>query len=70
MKKVFKCPECSSQNKKNILTKKDKGFICKNCNSFYPIYKGIPVLLSTEDDFYHVKKALSPAKYRVCKYEN
>ena len=70
MKKVFKCPDCSSKNKINTLIKKKNSLICKNCKAFYPTYKGVPVLLNFDDDFYHLKKALSPAKYRVYKYED
>ena len=70
MNKIFKCPECSYKDKKNKLIKKNKFFICNNCKTFYPLYKGLPVLLTREDDFYHLRKALSPAKYRVFKYED
>ena len=34
----------------------------------YPIYKKIPIMLSEKGDFFHLKKALLPAKYRVKKY--
>ncbi len=68
--KVFKCPSCAKKRKKNTLVKKNKSLICKKCNTFYPYYKGVPVLLTIQDDFYHLKKALSPAKYRVHKYED
>ena len=68
--RVFKCPACIKRKKSGILQKKKNCLICKKCNAFYPYYKGLPVLLTIEDDFYHLKKALSPAKYRVFKYGN
>lgn len=67
--KIFKCPKCV-KNKKGSLKKINKGFVCKNCDEFYPVYCGYPVIMSFEEDFYHLKKALSPAKYRVHKYED
>ena len=68
--KIFKCPNCAKKKISCNLIKKQKSLICKNCKTFYPYYKGVPVLLKIEDDFYHLKKALSPAEYRVHKYEN
>ena len=68
--KIFKCPNCAKKKNNSDLIKRQKSLICANCKTFYPYYKGIPVLLKIEDDFYHLKKALSPAEYRVHKYEN
>ena len=68
--KIFQCPECTKNILKAQLILKNKKLICKKCKAFYPFYKGLPVLLRNEDDFYHLKKALSPAKYRVEKYED
>jgi uncharacterized protein YbaR (Trm112 family) len=68
--KIFKCPSCIKNRKSCKLVIKKKFFICNNCKSFYPCYKKFPVLLTLEEDFYHLKKALMPAKYRVFKYGN
>lgn len=70
--KVYICPNCASKKiKKNIsLFFKKKGLQCKACNGFYPYYKKLPVLLTFENDFYHLKKALTHAKHRVNKFEN
>ena len=70
--KIFKCPICIAKKvkKDGSLFYKDKGLICCSCNSYYPLYKNLPVLLTFKNDFYHLKKALSHAKYRVNKFEN
>jgi len=66
--KIFKCPNCISKNKRGNLKILKNYYICTSCEEFYPFYKGFPVLLTKEGDFYHLKKALSPAKYRVFRY--
>jgi uncharacterized protein YbaR (Trm112 family) len=68
--KIFQCPECARKFLKAELILKNKKLICLKCKAFYPFYKGLPVLLRTKDDIYHLKKALLPAKYRVEKYED
>jgi uncharacterized protein YbaR (Trm112 family) len=61
------CCNCKS-SKKLKLSKKI--LVCKNCKEIYPILKGVPVMLTKKNDFFHVKKALLPAKYRIEKYGN
>ncbi len=57
------CKEDSLQNQTDHLT-------CDACNNYFPKYNGIPVMLTDKNDFYHIRKALLPAKYRVNKYGN
>ena len=38
------CPNCSHR-----ITKKTKGFFCRNCKSLYPYVKSIPLLIKIED---------------------
>ncbi|MCK4232839.1 methyltransferase domain-containing protein [candidate division WOR-3 bacterium] len=38
------CPNCSHR-----ITKKTKGFFCRNCKSHYPYVKSIPLLIKIED---------------------
>lgn len=61
--KIFNCAKC----KKKVTYKKNY-IICNNCNEYYPIYKNVPIMLTLENDFYHLKKALTPAKFRVFKF--
>ena len=68
--KIFKCPVCAKKRKSSKLLIIKKNFLCNNCKSYYPCYKKFPVLLTLEEDFYHLKKALMPPKYRVFKYGN
>lgn len=61
------CCNCRTNKKlkkiKNIL-------YCKSCKEAYPILNGTPVMLTKKNDFFHLKRALLPAKYRVEKYGN
>ena len=68
-KKILICPKCVI-NKSGVskLIIKNSFLICAKCKEYYPIYKGFPVMLTKNNDFYHLKKALSPAKYRVYEY--
>ena len=59
------CPNCRKDKK---LKQINKLLICTNCKEVYPIFNGIPVMLTKKNDFFHLKKALLPAKYRVEKY--
>tara|TARA_B110000037_G_C17087950_1_gene492768 strand:- start:1144 stop:1359 length:216 start_codon:yes stop_codon:yes gene_type:complete len=58
---------CTNCKKSKILNFKDH-LKCSNCDFFYPKYEGVPVMLNDKNDFYHLRKALLPAKYRVNKY--
>ena len=62
--KIYSCPKCFQ---KKFIYKKDH-LICKPCDEYYPIYKNIPIMLTIKNDFYHLKKALTPAKFRVFRY--
>ncbi len=69
--KLYRCPNCITKKKhKSNLIKRKNGLECNNCKDFFPFYKKLPVMLLFKNDFYHVKKALTSAKYRVNKYEN
>jgi uncharacterized protein YbaR (Trm112 family) len=68
--KFYTCPFCSAKKFRHLLKINKVGLVCNNCKEFYPIYKGLPVLLTFQNDFYHLKKALTPAKYRVNKFEH
>jgi uncharacterized protein YbaR (Trm112 family) len=57
------CKSDSLQDEKDHL-------ICSKCSNYFPKYNGIPVMLTNTNDFYHIRKALLPAKYRVNKYGN
>jgi len=59
------CANCKSEKK---LVKKKTILVCRKCGEAYPIYKKIPIMLTKNNDIFHVKKALLPAKYRVEKY--
>ena len=61
------CINC--KNKKKLI-KKPFFFKCSKCNYYYPTYNGIPVILNDCNDFYHLRKSLLPAKYRINKYED
>ena len=61
------CPNCKTDKK---LKFKNKLLVCKKCKEVYPLFRGIPVMLTKKNDFFHLKKALLPAKYRVEKYGN
>ena len=66
LSQLYRCP-CK---KKSFLRKKNQGLECKHCKEFFPFYKNLPVMLLFSNDFYHLKKALTSAKYRVNKYES
>ena len=68
--KILRCPKCIKKNKKNSLINYKNYLLCNNCDEYYPKYKGTPIMLTNEDDFYHIRKALLPARYRVVKFEN
>ena len=61
------CCKCKSNKKLRILK---KILLCKNCGEVFPILDKIPIMLTIKDDFFHVKKALLPSKYRVKRYGN
>jgi uncharacterized protein YbaR (Trm112 family) len=65
--KILKCIKCLKKSKKSILKlkKKDNIISCSTCKEVYPVYEGIPVILSKEGDFHHLRRALLPAKYRI-----
>lgn len=67
MKKQLQIYNCAKCLKKNFIYKKNC-LVCKSCNEYYPIYKNTPIMLTIENDFYHLKKALTPAKFRVFRY--
>ena len=64
---LYRCPSCKV---KSFLRNKKNGLECRSCKDFFPFYKKIPVMLSFNNDFYHLKKALTSAKQRVNKYES
>ena len=66
----LRCIKCLKKSKKKKLFKNKNFLLCKTCGECYPFYKKTPILLSFENDFFHLKKALTPAKYRVRKYGN
>tara|TARA_B100000575_G_C22705515_1_gene426010 strand:- start:176 stop:385 length:210 start_codon:yes stop_codon:yes gene_type:complete len=59
------CPNCRTNK---ILKQNNKLLICTKCKEVYPVLNGVPVMLTKKNDFFHLKKALLPAKYRVEKY--
>ncbi|HAM37840.1 MAG TPA: hypothetical protein DCP53_00345 [Elusimicrobia bacterium] len=61
--KMLRCPHCVTRGKKGFLMFSGKWFICKepDCQRKYPVYKGIPIMLTREGDFYHYKRALEKA---------
>ena len=59
------CIKCKKNIKLKILK---KILICKSCKEAYPVLNGTPVMLIKNNDMFHLKKALLPAKYRVEKY--
>lgn len=61
------CPSCKANKK---LKKKNKLLVCTLCKEVYPIFNNTPVMLTKKNDFFHLRKALLPAKYRVNKYGN
>jgi len=68
MKKSFSdliCVKCKKNKKLKLLK---KILFCNTCKEAYPMLNGIPVMLIKNNDVFHVKKALLPAKYRVEKY--
>lgn len=71
LNQLYKCPRCITNKKvKALLQIKKKGLECKNCKDFFPFYKNLPVMLLFDNDFYHLKKALTNAIQRVNKYES
>jgi len=40
------CPECSHK-----ISRTEKGFFCSNCNTLYPIFNNIPILLVSIDEY-------------------
>ena len=66
--KYLRCLNCIKKKKNSKLHKVKNFLLCKECGEVYPIYKKIPIMLSEKGDFFHLKKALLPAKYRVEKY--
>ncbi len=65
--KILKCIKCIKKNKSSVLKlkKKENIITCMKCKEVYPVYNGIPVILSKEGDFHHLRRALLPAKYRI-----
>lgn len=65
--KILKCIKCIKKNKssKLLLKKKENIISCSMCKQVYPLYNGIPVIISKEGDFHHLRRALLPAKYRI-----
>tara|TARA_B110000483_G_C17917601_1_gene435521 strand:- start:394 stop:600 length:207 start_codon:yes stop_codon:yes gene_type:complete len=63
---ILICTFCKSSN----LDDKENYLECIDCKSFFPKYKNRPVMFTDENDFYHLRKALLPAKYRINKYGN
>ncbi len=58
--KFICCPKCKSEFKIYVKTKKDKeifggSLICKNCNSSFPIIRGIPRILDSQK-LTHIKR--------------
>ena len=63
--KILRCLKCLKKNKNSKLKIKKNVIVCSKCKEAYPIYEGVPVMLSKEGDFHHLRRALLPAKYRV-----
>lgn len=64
--KILCCINCINKKKSKLRFKKKENVIyCIKCNEKYPVYRGIPVIVSKSGDFHHLRKALLPAKYRV-----
>ena len=59
------CPNCRTDKK---LKQNNKLLVCTKCKEVYPVFNGIPVMLTKKNDFFHLKKALLQAKYRVEEY--
>lgn len=66
----LRCLNCLKKKINNKLYKQKNILYCKNCRESYPVYKNIPIILSEKGDFFHLRKALMSAKYRVKKYGN
>ncbi len=64
--KYLICIACNSSK----LNEEEEYLECMKCKSYFPKYKGVPVMLTDENDFYHLRKALLPAKYRINIYED
>tara|TARA_B100000902_G_scaffold399986_1_gene474275 strand:- start:6501 stop:6719 length:219 start_codon:yes stop_codon:yes gene_type:complete len=66
--KYLRCINCIKRKKNSKLYKLKNKLSCRVCGENYPIFKNIPIMLSEKGDFFHLRKALMPAKYRVKKY--
>ena len=68
---ILRCPHCVSQGNEGELTLDiDNWMVCKeqDCGRKYPIYNGIPIMLTENGNYYHYRKGLEPADLRVHKY--
>lgn len=65
--KILRCLNCikKGRNSKLNYLKKENVITCPKCREKYPVYEGIPVIVSKSGDFHHLRRALLPAKYRV-----
>ena len=63
--KILRCPNCIVKKKQGFLKIYKKKLICGNCSDYFPIYNGVPIMLTNKNDFYHLRKALLPARYRI-----
>ena len=68
--KYLRCLNCIKRRINSKLYKSKNNLYCKKCGESYPIYKNIPIILSEKGDFFHLRKALMSAKYRIKKYGN
>jgi uncharacterized protein YbaR (Trm112 family) len=63
--KKLRCLNCVKKKKYSSLLKKKNILICKKCGEVYPIFQNFPVILSSKNDFNHLRNALLPSKFRI-----
>lgn len=62
---IVRCLRCLKKKINSKVKVKNKIIICIKCKEVYPMYEGVPVLISKKGDFHHLRRALLPAKYRI-----
>ena len=66
--RTLRCPHCAPRGKQGRLgIGKENWLVCQepSCRRKYPVYNGLPVMLTEEGDFYHFRKGLENADLRV-----
>lgn len=51
---ILRCPHCAQRGKGELHKTDSEQLVCVDCNTFYPIFDGLPILITPQGDFLYI----------------